>query len=91
MGKSPRSKPKYLAGKLLQIRQTLDLSQNEMLERLGLKESHFRSNISAFERGIREPSYIILLRYATVAGICTDVLINDNLELPEKLPAVPRH
>ena len=91
MGTVSRSKPLYLSGKLLQIRQSLGLSQNEMLERLGLKESHFRSNISAFERGVREPSYIILLLYAKAAGICTDILIDDELELPKKLPGDKRH
>jgi hypothetical protein len=37
-------------------------------------------------RGKREPSLLVLLRYAKIAGISTDVLIDDNLELSEILP-----
>jgi transcriptional regulator with XRE-family HTH domain len=91
MGVSKRPKPKRLGEKLLKIRESLNLSQNQMLDRLGLKNSHFRSNISAFERGIREPSLLMLLLYARVAGVSTDALIDDELDLPIKLPAKPKH
>ena len=85
MGVVKRPKPKRLAEKLLRIRESLNLSQNQMLDRLGLKDSHFRTNISAFERGIREPSLLMLLSYAQVAGISTDVLIDDEQDLPKRL------
>ena len=57
-----------------------------MLERLGLAEEYFRSRISAYELGNREPHLPILLKYARLAGISTDVLIDDELDLPAKLP-----
>ncbi len=91
MGTASRPKPEYLAAKLLQIRATLGLSQNGMLKRLGLDEELFRSSISAYEHGKREPPYPVLLKYARVAGVCADVLIDDNLNLPAKLPSVPKH
>ena len=81
MGTRSRPKPKHLAKKLKQVRVTLGLSQNELIERLGVDEPIVRSTISAFERGVREPSYPVLLKYARLGGVSTDVLIDDYLEL----------
>jgi transcriptional regulator with XRE-family HTH domain len=83
---APRQKPERLAEKLLQIRMALGLSQDGMLERLGLADEFFRSRISAYELGNREPPLPVLLRYARLVGISTDVLIDDDLNLPVKLP-----
>lgn len=91
MGSATRPKPTRLAEKLAAIRITLGLSQSEMLSRLGLSEELFRSSISAYERGKREPPYPVLLKYARVAGVCVDVLIDDEIKLPAKLPSVPKH
>lgn len=91
MGSATRPKPARLAEKLAAIRTALGLSQNEMLRRLELSEELFRSNVSAYERGTREPPYPVLLKYAQAAGVCTDVLIDDSLDLPEKLPGKPKH
>jgi transcriptional regulator with XRE-family HTH domain len=91
MGRGPREKPERLAEKLLQIRNALGLSQTEMLKRLGAEDRMAYHRISEFESGKGEPSLIILLAYAQVAGICVDVLINDDLDLPEKLPNTPKH
>ena len=82
MGSSSREKPKRLAEKLLQIRLKLHLSQNEMLRHLRLEEKLIRSDISKYERGVREPSLLILLEYARAIGVSTDVLIDDSLDLP---------
>jgi transcriptional regulator with XRE-family HTH domain len=78
-------KSERLGEKLLKIRLALGLSQDGMLERLGLAEKYFRSRISAYELGDREPHLPILLRYARSVGISTDVLIDDELDLPAKL------
>jgi transcriptional regulator with XRE-family HTH domain len=91
MGRSPRRKQHRLADKLLQVRLSLGLSQNELLDKLGLNEDLYRTNISSFERGEREPPLFALLEYARVAGVCLDVLVNDKLDLPAKLPAKPKH
>jgi len=91
MGSSPRPKPERLPEKLLTIRSALDLSQDGMLARLGLDESHFRSAISGYELGTREPPLPVLLRYARIAGVWVDVLIDDELDLPEKLPSPKKH
>lgn len=87
MGRSARPKPKRLPDKLRLIREALGLSQNEMLARLGLKGKLLRAAVSGYEIGTIEPPLPTLLTYARLVGISTDVLIDDNLELPDKLPA----
>jgi transcriptional regulator with XRE-family HTH domain len=91
MGSSPRPRPERLPEKLLVIRQALELSQDGMLARLGLDESHFRSAISGYELGTREPPLPVLLKYARAAGVCVDVLIDDEMDLPSKIPGKPKH
>ncbi|HEX8845871.1 MAG TPA: helix-turn-helix transcriptional regulator, partial [Pyrinomonadaceae bacterium] len=69
------------------IRDALGLSQTEMLRRLGFEDDIWYTQISAYETGRREPPLIILLEYARVVGVSTDALIDDDLDLPDKLPA----
>lgn len=90
MGKAQRQRPARLPEKLLSIRHSLGLSQNEMLNRLGLADEFGRNYISAFELGAREPPLPVLLKYAQAAGVWMDVLVDDNVHLPEKLPANPK-
>lgn len=89
MGRASRPKPVRLAEKLRHIREGLDLSQDEMLRRLGIDESSAieRSSISAYELGKREPPLQILLIYARLANVWMDVLVDDNLNLPNKIPS----
>ena len=89
MGEKPRPKPDRLAEKLLQIRVRLGLSQNELIRKLGVELTQNR--VSDYELGKGEPPLPLILRYARLAGISTDVLIDDELELPAKLPAKPKH
>ena len=91
MGRMPRPKPVRLAEKLLQVRKALGLSQNEMLARLGLDEKLFRSAISGYELGTREPPLPVLLDYARAAGVWLDVLVDDELDMPKKMPAKLRN
>lgn len=89
MGYSARPKPLRLGEKLLAIRQSLEMSQTQMCKALGLKISY--SAISNYELGTREPPLPILLIYARMVGISTDVLIDDELDLPAKLPVRSKH
>jgi transcriptional regulator with XRE-family HTH domain len=91
MGRAARLKPEQLAGKLLQIRLALGLSQNEMIRHLGLEEVLYQSNLSGYETGEREPPLPILLRYARAANVWVDVLIDDELVLPSELPSRAKH
>jgi transcriptional regulator with XRE-family HTH domain len=88
---SVRPRPTRLGEKLRRIRLSFGLSQSEMLRRLDAEDSIVYSQISGYELGQREPSLLILLRYARVAGVPTEVLIDDELDLPKKLPGTTNH
>lgn len=81
MGRYHRRKPDKLAEKLLQIREKLGLSQNELIKHLGIEEEITQSRISGYELGTREPSLPTLLKYARSIGISTDDLIDDEVML----------
>jgi transcriptional regulator with XRE-family HTH domain len=87
MGTRSRRKPRRLAEKLRQIRDAFGLSQSEMLKRLEADDLIVYNEISKYELGLREPPLIVLLKYARAAGVYVDVLIDDDLDLPKKLPA----
>jgi transcriptional regulator with XRE-family HTH domain len=85
MGTARRPQPKYLPAKLLK---SLGLTQEQMAARLEhLKPPPQPGQISRFEQGKREPSLLILLEYARIAGISIDILADDAAELPDKLSA----
>ncbi len=88
MGRKSRIKVFGLAEKLRCIRELLGLSQNEILRALNIPEAADRSIVSAYERGTREPPLPILLAYARVANVYVDVLIDPELELPDKIPSL---
>ena len=91
MGREVRERPEHLANKLREIRLRLGLSQNALIERIGLTGRLYQDYISGYERNLREPTLQVLLRYARLAGVCVDVLIDDAMKLPTKLPAKPEH
>src|SRR5438132_14326019 len=91
MGRGSRQRPVRLAEKLCQVRNALGVSQDGIIRRLGLVDEIYRDYISAYERGVREPPLPVLLKYARVAGVCLDVLVDDELNLPTRLPGVPKH
>lgn len=85
MGSAKRMRPKRLGEKLLAIRRHLDCSLAEMAERLSTDEYMVRRTaISQFELNDREPSLPVLLRYARLSGIAVEILIDDDLNVPEK-------
>jgi transcriptional regulator with XRE-family HTH domain len=86
MGKGSRPKPERLAEKLREIRLALGLSQPEMHRRLGLEDEVEYTNISKYELGRNEPPLTTLLRYARLAGVHLEDIVDDELELPAKLP-----
>jgi transcriptional regulator with XRE-family HTH domain len=96
MGRAARQRPHRLSEKLVHIRTALGLSQNEMVRRLGLEGQLLREDISRFERGVGgEPPLSLLLRFAraistTGHGEFLEALIDDDLDLPERLPADPQ-
>ena len=88
MRKAARTlRPKHLGSKLAEIRRQLRLSQNELIRRLGFTDLLVREEISAFERGIRVPPVLFLLEIARAANVSVEVLIDDALKLPKRIPA----
>lgn len=90
---APRSQTEGLADKLRLIRDGLGVTQAQMVERLKNQKLPSRlkiypGNISRFEQGLREPTPLILLAYARVAGVPVEVLIDADLKLPNRL--IPR-
>jgi transcriptional regulator with XRE-family HTH domain len=89
MARAKRRKP-ALARKLLHIRKSMGLSQNQMINMMGLINEVLREEISDFERNKRIPPLEVILQYARSANVTVEALIDDELELPKKLPAKTR-
>lgn len=87
---SSRPETARLAEKLRAIREGLDLSQAQMVERLKDQKLPaqlriYAGNISRFEQGLREPPPLVLLAYARAAAIPLEKLVDADLNLPESL------
>ena len=91
MGRRARVRVERLPEKLLRIRMELGLSQSELHRRLEVEDLFEYRRISEYELGKSEPPLPVLLRYAKLAGVCADVLIDDGMDLPAKIPARPQH
>lgn len=88
---SPRPRPRRLAEKLRQIRNAFGLSQTEMYRRIGVEHLPAYNDISKYESDTREPPLAVLVQYARVAGVNMEVLADDELDLPERLPGPTDH
>ena len=86
-----RPRPKRLAEKLLQIRNALGLSQTDLWRHLGVEDEISQKLISKYELDQNEPPLKVLLQYARVAGVHMEDIVDDELDLPEKLPGNFRH
>lgn len=86
MGRASRHTPRLLGKKLELIRKGLGINTfEEMATRLDMKEVNlYRSTIYEYENNKREPPLIVLLRYARIAGVSVETLIDDELDLPNK-------
>lgn len=82
MGKASRRKPARLAEKLLEIRLKLELSQNQLIKRLGMEDELEQQYISKFEHAVIEPPLHVLCAYADLANVSLDCLARDHLDLP---------
>ncbi len=86
-----RRRPKRLAEKLRQVRTNLGLSQTELHGRLGVEEDIPYTRISDYELDKNEPSLIVLLEYARIAGVHLEEIVDDRMELPTKLPGTVKY
>jgi len=85
--RAARLRPGRLPEKLLLIRNSLGLSQSELLRRLGLEDDLWYTQISGYELGRSVPPPVVLLEYARLANVYVEVLIDDGLDLPADLPS----
>jgi transcriptional regulator with XRE-family HTH domain len=85
-----RRNPERLATKLLQIRNSLGLSQRGLIRQMGLTDDLTQAEVSMFESGRRVPSLLVLKEYADMGGVWIDVLVSDDLDLPKDLPCNPK-
>jgi transcriptional regulator with XRE-family HTH domain len=92
MGRGKRFQPTKLAEKLTEIRNRLELNQSQLFNRLGETKSNiYASHISGYELGTREPPLDVLLRYARIAGVPMEVLVDDDLDLPMVMPSEKKY
>jgi len=85
MGRAHRPRPKWLGEKLFLIRTHMGLTQPELIKKLAVKgERLYPSSVSLFESGQREPSLLTLLRYARLAGVPMESLVDDKIRLRSK-------
>jgi transcriptional regulator with XRE-family HTH domain len=91
MGRAARYLPARLGEKLRRIRECFGLTQEQMVERLALPKGILQTSISQYERGKIEPPIFVLLRYADVANVWLEVLLRDELDLPDRLPSRVKH
>jgi transcriptional regulator with XRE-family HTH domain len=80
MARYRRERPKKLGAKMRQIRLWMDMTQEELAEKLGTDSGA----ISRFERGEREPSLLEILAFSQWTGVGLELLIDDKLSLPKK-------
>ena len=94
MGRGRRARPKKLQEKVCEIRRKLDITQDEMAHSLvehGAEKTMHSGYVADFETGKRAPSLLGVLAYAKLMGVCADVLLDDEMDLPVKLPGKPKH
>ncbi len=72
-------RPQCLGAKLRAVRHHLGVSQTGMMRLLKIDCCYGR--ISEFERGKRQPNILTILRYARLAGLPMDDLVDDEVEL----------
>src|SRR5216684_4784805 len=86
-----RRRPERLAKKLRQVRIALGLSQAELHKSLGVQEDIPYTRISDYELDKNEPSLIVLLEYARIAGVHLEEIVDDLMELPARLPGTVKY
>ena len=79
MGTRCCQRPAHLAAKLRKIRKTLDLTQSQLARKVDVVTG--ASRISEYENGTRVPDMITVLRFAKLARIKMEMLVDDQMEL----------
>ena len=74
----PQRAPKKLGEKLRAIREHKGWTLDQMAAAVGRDDTGRRTRVYEWERGIRQPDLTSLLEYARLAGVSTDVLLDDK-------------
>lgn len=91
MGRASRAKPKRLAEKLTAIRIALGMTHEELIKKLDCPDIPlYRASISQYESGKIEPPLPVLLSYARLINVYVEMIIDDEIELPDHMPAKKR-
>lgn len=85
-----RARTPRLGEKLREIRKGMGLTQNELVEKLGLETDFDQERISKYERAILEPPIYVLIAYSDLAGVSLDVLLRSEYDIPDKIPATTK-
>jgi hypothetical protein len=87
MGRGKSARPKRLSSKLREVRLKLKFSHKEMYDALRGEGARVHLGyISLYEIGERLPNLLVLLAYSNISGISINLLVDDSLELPDRLP-----
>jgi hypothetical protein len=63
----------------------MGLTQEELIKRLDCPSIPLHTGtITYYEKNVRDPSSIVLLKYAKLAKVHLEVLVDDELDLPFK-------
>ena len=96
MGKQPTKKlktratvkkdnPQRVGVKLRAIRRRLNCSQTEIMKLVTPHTAdNLRATISQWERGTKYPTLTTVLKYARLARVPCEVLLDDRLDLPDE-------
>jgi transcriptional regulator with XRE-family HTH domain len=88
MGRKKAKQPKRIAKKLREVREKLKLTREEMYKVLKDEGADIHLGyVSLYEYGQRVPTLLVVLAYAKLSNVSSDYLIDDELDLPIKLPA----
>ncbi len=77
----PHRMPQKLGEKLRMIREHKGWTLDQMAKAVGRTDVGRRSRVHEWERGLRQPDLERLLAFARLAGVSTDMLIDDEVGL----------
>jgi transcriptional regulator with XRE-family HTH domain len=78
---APKPIPKRLGEKLRAIREHKGWTLDQMAKAVGKTGTSRRTRVYEWEKGVRQPDLLALMAYAQLAGVSTDVLIDDDRDL----------
>ncbi len=82
MGRAKRVTPGKLGEKLFKIREDLNLTLEQLIEKLDCPEIPlYPASVSMYESGKREPPLLVLLRYARLGNVTMEMLVDDNSKI----------